>query len=226
MHLTFPRSITHCLFMLCLLFITPVSFASAEREAESILVWGDSLSAAYGIPVQQGWVSLLQDKLDKLDEKGFKVINGSISGETTSGGLSRLPNALQQFEPDYVLLELGANDGLRGLNPNIMRQNLQSMLDLIQATEAQAVLIGIKLPPNYGPAYNRLFESVFSDLATQYNLAFVPFLLKGVAEDFALMQEDGLHPTAAAQPLILQHLWPTLETVFFEAETATETSTD
>ncbi|MEZ5535563.1 MAG: arylesterase [Thiolinea sp.] len=178
-------------------------------EKPVILVWGDSLSAAYGIPVEQGWVSLLRERVQETHD----VVNGSISGETTVGGLTRLPDALALHEPDYVLLELGANDGLRGLPTERMQKNLSEMIDLALEAKAKPVLLGIKIPPNYGMAYTDKFDQVFSDLAAEYEIPLLPFLLEGVAEDFDLMQEDGLHPTAEAQPQILAHVWEVLEPV-------------
>ena len=181
----------------------------ASKNSSTLLVWGDSLSAAYGIPVEKGWVSLLQTKLGDH----YKVVNGSISGETTAGGLTRLPEALKQHDPDYVLLELGANDGLRGIDLPTMRRNLDTMLKLAQATNAKVVLIGIKLPPNYGTTFTEKFEATYAELAKQYALPIVPFLLEGVAEDWDLMQADGLHPTAEAQPKVLETVWQVLEGV-------------
>lgn len=174
-----------------------------------ILVWGDSLSAAYGIPVEKGWVSLLQNKLGDR----YKVINGSISGETTIGGLTRLPDALETHQPDYLLLELGANDGLRGLATDKMQENLKQIIELTQEANAKPVLLGIKIPPNYGMVYTERFDKVFSDLAEQYTIPLLPFLLDRVALDYDLMQADGLHPTADAQPLILENVWAVLENV-------------
>lgn len=174
-----------------------------------ILVWGDSLSAAYGIPVEKGWVSLLQNKLGDR----YKVINGSISGETTIGGLTRLPDALETHQPDYLLLELGANDGLRGLATDKMQENLKQIIELTQEANAKPVLLGIKIPPNYGMVYTERFDKVFSDLAEQYTIPLLPFLLDRVALDYDLMQADGLHPTADAQPLILENVWAVLEKV-------------
>ncbi|MEZ5476059.1 MAG: arylesterase [Thiolinea sp.] len=176
---------------------------------KTLLVWGDSLSAAYGIPVEKGWVNLLREKLGA----DYQVINGSISGETTIGGLTRLPEALRLHQPDYLLLELGANDGLRGLPTINMQENLEKMIQLAQKAQAKPVLIGIRLPPNYGMTYTEKFEQVYRDLAEQYQLPFIPFLLEGVAQDFKLMQADGLHPVAEAQPIVLEHVWATLEDV-------------
>lgn len=203
------------------LVATPLHAASnsvavtPEPPPQTVLVWGDSLSAAYGIPVEKGWVSLLQAKLGDA----YKVINGSISGETTDGGLTRLPDALRTHQPQFVLIELGANDGLRGLPVGRMQDNLDKMIKLVGEAKAKTVLIGIKLPPNYGMAYTEQFDKVYADLASQYSLPLIPFLLEGVALDYKLMQEDGLHPTAEAQPLILEHVWKTLEPALKPATT-------
>lgn len=178
-------------------------------EKPVILVWGDSLSAAYGIPVEDGWVSLLQERVADT----HAVVNGSISGETTVGGLTRLPTALELHEPDYVLLELGANDGLRGLSTKRMYENLNKMIELSLEAEAKPVVLGIKIPPNYGMVYTEKFDQVFSDLAQKHELPLLPFLLEGVALDESLMQADGLHPTAEAQPKILDHVWQVVEPV-------------
>lgn len=183
---------------------------SALAATPTILVYGDSLSAAYGIPREQGWATLLQQRLHK---QGYshQVINASISGETTSGGLSRIKASLQQHKPDIMLLELGANDGLRGLPVAEMQQNLTSIIEAGQGTGARIILIGIMIPPNYGPGYTRQFSASFPALAKRYHLPLVPFLLDGVAGKRELTQDDGLHPTAAAQSLILENVWKTLE---------------
>lgn len=200
---------------LCLSFIL-FSFQTASAlmppSQTTILVWGDSLSAAYGIPIERGWVSLLQTKLGT----GFQVVNASISGETTSGGLERLPTALAAIKPHYVILELGANDGLQGKPITVMQENLEKMIQQAMDAPAKVILIGIHLPPNYGLSYTEKFAQVYQDLADNYALSFIPFLLEGVATDFNLMQADGLHPTAEAQPKILEHLWPTLEPVLID----------
>ena len=179
------------------------------KKPTTLLVWGDSLSAAYGIPLEKGWVALLQAKLGK----DYNIINGSISGETSSGGLTRLPDALKANQPAYVLLELGANDGLRGIPLDTMRSNLEQMIKLAQAANAKVVLIGIQLPPNYGVTFTDKFTATYSDLAKQYNLPLVPFLLEGVADNWDLMQADGLHPTAEAEPKVLENVWKVLEGV-------------
>ncbi|WGZ92731.1 MAG: arylesterase [Candidatus Thiothrix putei] len=200
----------------CLLGFLPVTTVvmanetpPAARDFPTLLIWGDSLSAAYGIPVEEGWVNLLQEKL----EDKYRVVNGSISGETSAGGLTRLPDALKTHQPAYLLLELGANDGLRGIDLPTMRSNLEQMVKLAQEAKAQVILIGIKLPPNYGTTFTDKFEAIYAELAKQYALPIVPFLLEGVAEDWDLMQADGLHPTAAAQPQVLGNVWKVLEGV-------------
>lgn len=179
------------------------------KKPTTLLVWGDSLSAAYGIPLEKGWVALLQTQLGK----DYNIVNGSISGETSSGGLTRLPDALKANQPAYVLIELGANDGLRGIALDTMRSNLEQMIKLTQAANAKVVLIGIKLPPNYGVTFTDKFEATYSDLAKQYNLPLVPFLLEGVADNWDFMQADGLHPTVEAQPKVLENVWKVLEGV-------------
>lgn len=183
--------------------------AAAQPEKPVILVWGDSLSAAYGIPVEKGWVSLLQERLKDTHD----IVNGSISGETTVGGLTRFPAALELHEPDYLLLELGANDGLRGLSTKKMEENLNKIIELSLEANVKPILLGIKIPPNYGMVYTDKFDKVFSDLSEKHELPLLPFLLDGVALDYALMQADGLHPTAEAQPKVLDNVWQVLEPV-------------
>lgn len=180
-----------------------------NKQHPVILVMGDSLSAAYNIPTQTGWVSLLQERLSQ--QTAWQVVNASISGETTNGGVTRLPALLRQHQPNIVLIELGANDGLRGLPPTLITNNLEKMIQLSQESGAQVILLGILLPPNYGPAYLTQFESIYPKLAKQHQLSLVPFLLEGVADKPELMQEDRLHPTAQAQPLILETVWLELE---------------
>ncbi|MBT2789085.1 MULTISPECIES: arylesterase [unclassified Halomonas] len=193
-----------------------VTFASGSINAEpvsadtnsgpTLLVMGDSLSAAYGIERNEGWVNLLAERL----EGDAQVINASISGETTSGGLQRFPNIIGQRQPDIVLIELGGNDGLRGLPPNQMQANLATMIEQSQQAGAQVLLLGIDIPPNYGQAYRDAFTGVFYSLAEEYDVPLVPFLLEGIALNEALMQSDGIHPTADAQPIILDNVWPEL----------------
>lgn len=188
-----------------------ISSAAARVEAPpTILVFGDSLSAAYGIPREQGWVTLLQQR---LKDKGlpYQVANASISGETTSGGLSRMQSALDQYKPDIVLLELGANDGLRGLPVADMQRNLAAMISASQAAKARVVLIGIMIPPNYGTRYTHEFAESYTTLAQRYHLPLVDFLLDGVAGKPELTLDDGLHPNASAQPRLLDNVWEILQ---------------
>jgi acyl-CoA thioesterase I len=187
-----------------------IALHNAVASARTILVFGDSLSAAYGIRPEQGWVTLLTQRL-QAQGYGYQVVNASVSGETSSGGLERLPRALKLHEPGIVILELGANDGLRGLPMNALRDNLARMVQVSQAAGARVLLVGIRIPPNYGPRYTEEFARVYPDLAQQYHLPLVPFLLQKVALDAALMQEDGLHPNAAAEPIVLDTLWPYLK---------------
>ncbi|WP_416208262.1 arylesterase [Halomonas sp.] len=184
-------------------------FLTADVQADDrpvLLIMGDSLSAAYGIEQQTGWVSLLQARLDGK----ARVVNASISGETSSGAAARLPDLLGQHEPDIVVLELGGNDGLRGLPPRQFEANMAEMIEASQAAEAEVLLLGIDIPPNYGRAYRDAFTAVYTRLAEEFALPLVPFLLEGVALEEDLMQSDGIHPTAEAQPMILENVWPTL----------------
>ncbi len=183
---------------------------AAGAGTPTILVLGDSLSAAYGIPAEQGWVDLLQRR---LMENGLphRVVNASISGDTTSGGLSRLPAALARERPALVVLELGANDGLRGQSLDVMADNLARMIELSQQAGARVALAEMRIPPNYGPAYTQKFQSIFGELAARYDVTLIPFLLDGVAGDRTLIQDDGLHPSAEAQPRILDNVWLVLE---------------
>lgn len=186
-----------------------MAMAAAKADQPTILVYGDSLSAAYRMPQEKGWVSLLQQR---LQTQGFphQVVNASVSGETTSGGLSRLQITLRQHKPDIVLLELGANDGLRGLPLAEMRNNLEAMIKTIKAAGADVVLLGIMIPPNYGPKYTREFSQSFAELAKRFNLPLVNFMLEGVAGKTELTLDDGLHPSAIAQPRILDNVWQVL----------------
>ena len=184
--------------------------AQAASTAPTILVTGDSLSAAYGIPLEQGWVALLQKR---LEQKGYPytVVNTSVSGETTAGGLGRLGKELQQYKPDLVVIELGANDGLRGLSLKQMHKNLQAMIEQSRAADAEVLLLGMRLPSNYGQAYTEQFHQTFKDVAEQTKVPLVPFLLEDIALNRSMFQEDGVHPTAAAQPALLEHVWTKLE---------------
>lgn len=188
------------------------ALVAVADDRPRLLVMGDSLSAAYGIEQQQGWVSLLEARLDGK----ASVVNASISGETSSGGASRLPELIGQHEPDIVLLELGGNDGLRGLPPGQFRANMTRMIEASLEAEAEVLLLGIDIPPNYGQAYRDAFTGVFFELAEAYEVALVPFLLDGVALEEGLMQSDGIHPTAEAQPIILDNVWPKLKPMIEE----------
>ena len=197
-------------FRLLLVLALNGFYQLAFAATPTILVYGDSLSAAYGIPREQGWVNLLQQRLQKQGLP-YQVINASISGETTSGGLSRIAQTLRQYKPDFVLLELGANDGLRGLPVDEMQRNLSAMIAASQKTKAHVMLIGIMIPPNYGPRYTHEFTDSYPTLAQHYKLPLVPFLLDGVAGRAELTQDDGLHPNAIAQPQVLDNVWKVLQ---------------
>jgi len=197
------------------------SRAQAAGADDTLLVFGDSLSAGYGLAPDQGWASLLQLRLASRGY-GQRVVNASVSGETTSGGRSRLPRALDQHHPAVVILEMGANDGLRGLPLATASANLGAMIDAIKATKAQVLLVGVELPPNYGPAYTSAFRKMYADLARQHHVALVPFLMEGVALDPRLMRADGLHPNAAGQPRLLDTVWKALQPLLGRpAKTAT-----
>ena len=175
-----------------------------------ILVLGDSLSAAHNIPQKDGWVYLLRNRLADIGPD-HPVINASISGETSAGGRARLQTLLDEHHPMIVVIELGANDGLRGLPLDALRDNLDAMIVAAQTSGAKVLLLGIELPVNYGPRYRDELRAVYTDLAARHRIALVPFLLDGIALDPALMQDDGLHPTAAAQPRVLDNVWSTLQ---------------
>jgi acyl-CoA thioesterase-1 len=187
-----------------------VASAAARAEAPVILVFGDSISAGYGLPLEQGWVELLKTRL-KSQGYGDQVVNASVSGETTAGGLARLPRALELHHPSIVILELGGNDGLRGLPTAQMRANLTQMAALSSAAGAKVLLLGMRMPPNYGPEYTEQFAMVFSDLAAEKKIPLVPFLLTNIALSPALLQGDDIHPNALGQPILLDNVWPTLK---------------
>lgn len=184
--------------------------ASATPAAQrTVLVMGDSLSAAYGISAAQGWVSLTAQKIAK-EKPGWRVVNASISGETSAGGAARIAAELRRHKPAVVVIELGANDGLRGLPLAQTRANLEKMILAAKASKARVLLIGMRLPPNYGPDYTRGFERAFRELSQRHGTAFLPFLLEPMALDDRAFQADRLHPTAAAQPKLRDHVWPAL----------------
>lgn len=190
-----------------LLFCFGIVASAAEQR---ILVYGDSLSAGFGIAVSQSWPALLGQRLQALDA-AYTVANASISGETTAGGRSRFPAAVTQFKPSIVILALGANDGLRGLPVAAMTDNLRFIVAQAKKHGARVLLIGMHLPPNYGPAYTRDFDAAFRNVARRENVALLPFLLEPIAFDTSAYQADGLHPTADAQPKILDHVWSALK---------------
>ena len=206
------------------LLLTQTSVALAQETPSippptqpSILIFGDSLSAAYGIGEDEGWVTLLAERLIQENSK-LQVINGSVSGETTTGGRARLPSLLQRYAPTYVLIELGGNDGLRGLPLALMRENLTEMITLSKASGATVLIAGMQIPPNYGPRYTEPFYAQYAELAEEFDLYLIPFLIDGIPQQPALMQADGIHPKAEAQSMILDNVWPVLR----EAMSATE----
>ncbi|MFC0677790.1 arylesterase [Lysobacter korlensis] len=170
---------------------------------------GDSLSAAYRLPTKQGWVALTEDRIQK-QKPGWRVVNASVSGETTAGGRARIDRELKRAKPDVVVIELGANDGLRGLPLAQSRANLDAMVSASKAAGAKVLLIGMRLPPNFGGAYTKGFEENFRTVAKKHNVAFLPFLLEPIKSDRSAFQRDHLHPTAAAQPKLRDHVWPAL----------------
>jgi acyl-CoA thioesterase I len=201
------RSIRILLFTLLL-----TCEALASSPERTLLVFGDSLSAAYGLRADQGWAALLQKRLQD-EGYGYRVVNASVSGETTAGGRSRLPRALEQHKPAVVVLQLGANDGLRGLPLGDARANLEAMIAASQKAGAKVLLVGILLPPNYGPKYASDLAQMYQQLAAKLKLPLLPFLLDGVALDPRLMQADGMHPNLEAQPRLLANVWQHLRPV-------------
>ena len=179
-------------------------------QAQTLLVVGDSISAGYGLAANEGWVALLQGRLT-AQGYGYRVVNASVSGETTTGGLARLPRALSVHRPAIVIIELGGNDGLRGLPLETSRANLARMIALSRDAGARVLLLGMKIPPNYGARYATGFEKLFRDLARQNRIAFEPFFLSKIALEPGMIQADGLHPTAKAQPVMLDTMWPALK---------------
>lgn len=179
-------------------------------QAGTVLVVGDSISAAFGMDTQQGWVHLLDER---MREEGFEhqLVNASVSGDTSAGGAARLPALLTEHKPEVVIVELGGNDGLRGLPPRQLQQNLASMIDASRNAGAKVLLLGMRIPPNYGERYTTAFAKVYDDLAVDKKVPLVPFLLEGVGGVDNLMQDDGVHPAVAAQPQLLENVWPTLK---------------
>lgn len=183
--------------------------AAAATGERTLLVFGDSLSAAYGLRADQGWVAQLQQRLASQGY-GYHVVNASITGETTSGGRGRIERALAQHRPSLVLLELGGNDALRGLPVRETQANLKVMIDASRRIGAKVLLLGVRIPPNYGAAYSHSIEAMYAALAAQAKVPLVPFILEGFALDPKFMQADGIHPNAAGQPKVLENVWPAL----------------
>lgn len=198
-----------------------VSVSAAAQAAPTILVVGDSLSAAYGISDEQGWVNLLRDR---LDAEGYphRVVNASVSGDTTRDAVSRIDTTLERHQPDIVIVELGGNDGLRAFSVEAIRDNLARILKAIRENGAKIVLAGIRIPSNYGPAYTGAFEQLYPDLAEQFDAALIPFFMEDVATQPSLMQDDGIHPTADAQPILLDNVWGVLEPLLKQSAAAAE----
>ena len=193
---------------------------AGAAEAPTVLVFGDSLSAGFGIDVDQSWPALLQSR---LQTQGYehRVVNASISGETTEGGANRIPTALERFQPSIVILELGGNDGLRGFPPERMRGNLRTIIQTSKDSGAEVVLLGIRIPTNYGPRYTKAFENTYRELAAELEVPWIEFFMDGIALDRELMQEDGIHPNAEAQPILLDNAWPIIEQALEQANTKT-----
>ena len=198
-------------FFLIVLVVLPVwGCSSAHSASKTILVLGDSLSAEYGLPRDSGWVALMEKRL-QAQNRNERVVNVSISGETTSGGRARLPALLQQHRPGLVIIELGGNDGLRGLPVSTIEANLRAMILAARSTKSKVLLVGMRIPPNYGRAYTEQFSGMYAGLAKETGATLVPFMLKGFAENGDMFQGDRIHPVEAAQPLILDNVWPHLQ---------------
>lgn len=212
MQLDIRRHLYSLLLLLCSALPFATVTADSQGEHPAIVVFGDSLSAAYRMDEADGWVALLEKRIQE-EALPFRVVNASVSGETTDGGLARLPAVLEAHKPTIVILELGGNDGLRGLPVANIRQNLEQMVKLSLEAGAQVVLAGIQIPPNYGPRYTGPFTDQFGEIATQFELPLIPFLIDGIPQQPELMQDDGIHPRAEAQGMILDNVWPVLESL-------------
>lgn len=195
--------------LLLVVMVAPVH-GNGQPADHTLLLMGDSLSAAYGVESDTAWVNLLQARLDTDRDEAWRVINASISGETTDGGARRLPDLLARHQPDLVIVELGGNDGLRGFQPDVIEQNLSQMITDSRDAGARVMLIGMEIPPNYGRRYTELFASLYPKLAELHDTALVRFFLEGIYDQPGMMQDDGIHPTDPAQPKLLDNVWPTL----------------
>ena len=208
--MTFLRMISNTLLTILVVTVN-LFYVHVHAREHTILVLGDSLSAAYGIEIEHGWVNQLRDRMEHYSEdKQWNVVNASVSGETTSGGLARLPDLLTKYQPVLCMIELGANNGLRGQPTALMRNNLEQIIKQCAVT-GTSILLGIKLPPNYGEKYTQAFHQVYIDLANECGIPLVPFLLDGIALNDKYLQADRLHPTKEAQAIILENVWPTLK---------------
>lgn len=196
-----------------------LSAAARGDGAPTILVFGDSLSAGYGMESDQSWAALLQERLGALGYE-HRVVNASISGETTEGGVTRIESALERFEPELLIVELGGNDGLRGFPPERLRENLEAIIAAGKAAGAEVVLLGIRIPLNYGARYSEAFEQAFRDAAQSTDVPWIEFFMEGVAMNEELMQDDGIHPNVAAQALLLDNAWPIIEDALTAPESA------
>lgn len=200
-HLFKPKTVKY--YMVATLSLIPFAV-----DAKTILIVGDSISAGYGINPEQGWVQLLQKRLDQQYPKQHKVVNASVSGETTSGALARMPKLLQSYKPDVVVIELGGNDALRGQPPQMIQKNLGQLVQQSQQAKAKVLLFGMKIPPNYGTAYSQAFENNYKVISQQYKIKLLPFFMQGIAGHKDLMQNDQIHPNAKAQSILLNNAYP------------------
>lgn len=205
-----------------LLLLTALALP-AFATANTILIMGDSISAGYGVSTETAWVQLLRKRLDDTGLAQWSVVNASISGETTDGGARRLPDLISKHHPDIVVIELGGNDGLRGFPPDVIKSNLTAMIRDAQNAGARVLLVGMQIPPNYGPRYTRMFADLFPTLSDSYNTALVPFFMDGIYDQDGMMQQDGIHPSDDAQPKLLDNVWPVLKPML---ETVSTTSAD
>ena len=194
--------------ILASIFVVCFSILPMCVSAKTIMIVGDSLSAGYGIQIEQGWVNLLKKRLEQQYPKKHKVVNASVSGETTSGALARLPKLLTTHKPDIVIIELGGNDGLRGQPPQNIQKNLAQLITQSQKSNAKVIVLGMKMPPNYGTTYQQAFENSYKVVSNQYKVKLMPFFLKDVAGHQDLMQKDQIHPNAKAQPILLNNTYP------------------
>ncbi len=203
------KFIIRCLFCVFCVLLATLSTPLAARDAPVLLVVGDSLSAAYNMDLDAAWPRLLEQRLRGRGGE-WRVVNASITGDTTQGGRTRLPGLLERYDPDWVIVELGGNDGLRGLSLDVTRDNLEAMITASQAAGARVLLTGIILPPNYGQSYTERFQGLYAELAETHGTLLVPFFMDGVALVDGMMQDDGIHPSVAAQPVLLDNVWTVL----------------